>query len=230
MASKSEIYAKLQHASVNQTYAGRDYALHLDLCHYFFDKFRNIIVENLSDVECDLAEDVLWLHDTIEDTFVTYNTLKNVFNLHVAEEVFTLTEEKGRDRHERHNHKYLTGVGSSSISAFVKLMDIIANVSYSIHSKNKMYFRYKQEFPNVRRYLQYNNPYLSGICQYIQEVIDSNCIEDCVASKISELEEKYPVLTRISITCTYQDELNIYQEAEKIRFNENLVLINFNNV
>lgn len=48
----------------------------------------------------------VWRHDTIEDIRQSYNDIKKKIGQPVADMVFAVTNEKGKNRHERANVKY----------------------------------------------------------------------------------------------------------------------------
>lgn len=91
-------------------------------------------------------------HDTIEDTRVTYNEVLKALGIkNVAEIIYALTNEKGKNRKQRANRKYYVGIRNTPGATFVKLCDRIANVRYS-RSKweedpenNSMYQKYYEE-------------------------------------------------------------------------------------
>lgn len=95
-----------------------------------------------------------YLHDTTEDCWhVNYNAIKENFGYEIAEIVFALQENKGRNRKERHDADYYRGVVGNLRALFVKLTDITANSLYSLHTGNKsMFNKYKTEFSDFSTY------------------------------------------------------------------------------
>ena len=96
----------------------------------------------------DLRDSVLaacWAHDTIEDTRVTYNDVKEVLGEEVAELVYALTNEKGKSRKTRAGDKYYRGIRTTPRATFVKLADRIANIEASIDSGGRMLDLYRKE-------------------------------------------------------------------------------------
>ena len=87
-----------------------------------------------------------WLHDTIEDTTITYSKLKNAFGKEIAEIVFAVTDELGRNRKERKEKTYpkIRSCGNSAI--IVKLADRIANLEHSIRMGNNQKDMYQEEY------------------------------------------------------------------------------------
>jgi len=88
------------------------------------------------------------LHDVIEDGAVSYNDIKGIFGEEIAEIVFAVTDELGRNRKERKTKTYPKIVALWKATV-VKICDRIANVS---HSKEytpklmKMYVREHDDF------------------------------------------------------------------------------------
>ena len=86
-----------------------------------------------------------YAHDLIEDTRVSYNDVKDHLGQEVAEIVYALTNEKGKNRKERGGVKYYEGIRNTPGAVFVKLCDRIANVQYSKMTKSRMFEMYKKE-------------------------------------------------------------------------------------
>lgn len=87
------------------------------------------------------------LHDIIEDTRTKYSELNTRFGEDVAELVFAVTDELGRNRKERHDKTYpkLKKAGARAIA--LKLVDRIANVEYGLADKTGKAGMYAEEFP-----------------------------------------------------------------------------------
>lgn len=86
-----------------------------------------------------------WGHDLIEDCRVSYNDCKEVLGSSVADIIYAVSNEKGKNRKERANDKYYEGIRNTAGATFVKLCDRIANVQYSKLTKSKMFEMYKKE-------------------------------------------------------------------------------------
>lgn len=63
--------------------------------------------------------------------------MKKATNYTIAELVYAVTNEKGRNRAERANDKYYEGIRNTEHATFVKLCDRIANIEYG--GKSDMY-------------------------------------------------------------------------------------------
>lgn len=111
------------------------------------------------------------LHDTIEDARLTYNDVKRLVSSHnsfhftdydkkenytycheltineedVADIVYAVTNEKGKNRSERANDKYYQGIRENKFAVIVKICDRIANILYSKMMNSRMFDVYKKE-------------------------------------------------------------------------------------
>jgi len=70
-----------------------------------------------------------YLHDIVEDTALSYNKIKKRFGLEVAEMVYCVTDELGRDRAEK-KAKTLPKTASNPNAIELKLGDRIANIEH----------------------------------------------------------------------------------------------------
>lgn len=84
-----------------------------------------------------------YLHDIIEDTALSYNKVKKYFGLEVAEMVYCVTDELGRDREEK-KKKTLPKTASNPNAIVLKLADRIANLEHG--GKVDMYAKEYDEF------------------------------------------------------------------------------------
>ncbi len=131
------------HDSVNQDYDGMPYSVHLSMVYGQAMQFIHHIPQHRRD---DVLNAV-WLHDTIEDCRLTYNDILKISNKEVADLVYALTNEKGKNRKERANAKYYKGIRETEFATFIKLCDRLANVTYSRHKlpNSRMFDVYKEE-------------------------------------------------------------------------------------
>lgn len=144
-----------QHRRVNQKYGdGLPYSVHLNDVNKYVKKYIYLIPE-------EYHRDVIlaaWGHDLIEDTGLTYNDVLKVLGKNVADIIYALTNEKGKNRAERANDKYYKDIKSNKLALFVKLCDRLANMTYSKKEGHGMYKKYMQENPNFKEKL-YNGLY-----------------------------------------------------------------------
>ena len=94
-----------------------------------------------------------WLHDVLEDAPVSYNDIKKHFGIEVAEIVYCVTDELGRNRKER-KVKTLPKIKSNPYAIIIKLADRIANVEHSIKHNSRMFLMYEKEYNEFKKALQ----------------------------------------------------------------------------
>lgn len=131
------------HDDVNQKYDDKPYIYHLLLVKDFTIKYLPEVCNDVDDV-IPIVFGALF-HDTIEDARLTYNDVMKIAKKYMREEqaytateiVYALTNEKGRNRHERANDKYYQGIRETKYAPLVKAADRLANYTYakSIHSR-----------------------------------------------------------------------------------------------
>ena len=116
------------------------------------------------------------LHDTLEDTSLTYNKIKKAFGLEIAEIVYAVTDEMGRNRRERKGKTY-PKTKSNWKAIIVKICDRIANMEHSYSYNKKMYEMYLNELPAFKKELMSNRDfkYKTNIAwERLQQMIDEN--------------------------------------------------------
>ena len=84
-----------------------------------------------------------YLHNSIEDDGISYNDIKKHFGVEVAEMVYCVTDELGRNRKEK-KEKTLPKTASNPDAIILKLADRIANIEHG--GKVDMYSKEYQEF------------------------------------------------------------------------------------
>jgi len=139
-----------QHSSTNHMYDKYlPYEFHLRMVENVADKFMYIMVPKtlLHPGNSDVIKlkYAAFGHDLIEDTRVTYNDVKEKMGEGVADIIYALTNEKGKNRKERANDKYYEGIRNTPGAVFIKLCDRIANVQYSKMTGSRMFEMYKKE-------------------------------------------------------------------------------------
>jgi len=93
-----------------------------------------------------------WLHDSIEDTETTYETLLIQFGKKVADLVLAVTNEKGTNRKEI-LEKTAPKIKDNEAALVIKLADRIVNTEFSIDNNDKLYKMYEKEFPRFKELL-----------------------------------------------------------------------------
>lgn len=109
-----------------------------------------VVVEHLRAGGFD--EDVVtagWMHDAIEDGFVTEALLEALFGARVARIVAAVTDKPGHNRAARHAQTYpvMRALGGADAIA-VKVADRLANVTAARHAS-----MYRREYPYFREWL-----------------------------------------------------------------------------
>jgi (p)ppGpp synthase/HD superfamily hydrolase len=147
-----------QHRNTNHQYdTYLPYEFHLRMVNHVGEQFKYLLDER----EFYTGEDVVnpeqqvtlqgacmlatWGHDLIEDTRVSYNDVKDYLGQEVADIIYAVSNEKGKNRKERANEKYYIGIRVTPGAVFVKLCDRIANVQYSKMTGSRMFEMYKKE-------------------------------------------------------------------------------------
>lgn len=97
-------------------------------------------------------EDIIsgcYLHDSMEDGDLSYNDIKKAFGIQVAEIVYAVTDELGRNRKERKEKTY-PKIRADWKATVVKICDRIANVRQSKEYNSGMFQTYKKEHENFK--------------------------------------------------------------------------------
>ena len=166
MIKKSKEFALRCHSSTNHFYDKTlPYSHHLQMVVNTALKFIYLIPNEFHE----LVISACWLHDTIEDTRITYADLCKEINISVAEIVYALTNEKGRTRRERANEKYYEGIRNTRFATFCKLCDRIANIEYSISKGSDALSMYSKENPHFIRSI-YTEEY-DEMFDYLKEIV-----------------------------------------------------------
>ena len=122
-----------------QQYGTRPYSFHLESV---VKVAKNVNLENDIILGC-------WLHDTIEDCDVSYQDIKREFGENVAEIVYAVTDELGRNRKERKEKTY-PKIRAIENAVCVKLCDRIANLDQTISDRKidllSMYYKEQKDF------------------------------------------------------------------------------------
>jgi (p)ppGpp synthase/HD superfamily hydrolase len=121
-------------------------------------------LKKVSDVALDFDctdESVLMsclLHDIIEDTKANYEDVESNFGKEVADIVYCVTDELGRNRKERKSKTYKK-IRNNVKSIVVKLCDRISNITESMDSEN-------YNLKLMKMYLDEHNEFVNGISNY----------------------------------------------------------------
>jgi (p)ppGpp synthase/HD superfamily hydrolase len=130
-----------QHKNTNHFYdTYLPYEFHLRMVVKVAQDFMHCAERQWSELEI-----ACWGHDLIEDTRVSYNDCKETLGEYVADIIYAVSNEKGKNRKDRANAKYYEGIRNTEGASFVKLCDRIANIQYSKMTQSKMFEMYKKE-------------------------------------------------------------------------------------
>lgn len=135
--TRARIFATKAHQG--QMYGSRPYHFHLE---------RVVDIAERHDLSKEIRI-ACWLHDTLEDCDVKYRDIVENFGMNVAEMVYAVTDELGRNRKERKLKTY-PKIKAIPGGLEVKLCDRIANLEQSIldnlESHLSMYLREHTDF------------------------------------------------------------------------------------
>jgi (p)ppGpp synthase/HD superfamily hydrolase len=136
-------YASDLHAHRRLYYHGQPYRVHLEAVYDIllpqFGRNQVIMLAALC-------------HDLLEDTAISYNDLVDRVGIEVADVVYDVTNELGRNRQERAARTY-PKTAANPLAVIVKVADRIANTRYSQSRGSSMYAKYCAEYPHFRRSL-----------------------------------------------------------------------------
>lgn len=151
---REEVY-KLHDIDVNQKYDNNPYSLHLKISEKYYEKLSKF-VDNMDEDYYYVGLIATILHDSIEDARLTYNDVLSLIKKHfphqndvfvssIADIVYAVTNEKGKNRQERANEKYYSGIRAIPLAVLVKLADRLANMTYSCMVGGRMANLYRKE-------------------------------------------------------------------------------------
>lgn len=140
-------FAALAHEG--QMYGDKPYLYHLEQVVDVLIRF------GFTDAE---LRDAGWLHDTVEDTYVTLAEIEENFGTRVAYLVEGVTNEEGQTRKERMSKTY-PKIKEDPDRITLKLADRIANVEHCIETNSDLFDMYKSEYPQFRAELYMDGPH-----------------------------------------------------------------------
>jgi len=134
----AELFAAEQHKG--QKYGDGEFINHPEeVARILLDTFNPELGENQR-----ILVIAAWLHDVLEDTDTTMETLVKEFGEDVANLVFAVTNEPGKNRKERWVNT-AKKIRSHPLGIHLKLADRIANVSASIRQRSDLLGMYLKE-------------------------------------------------------------------------------------
>lgn len=135
-------YSKHNMPSESQRYGNLPYSVHLEAVLSQAEKYMYYIPEEKRDI----IRISCLCHDLIEDTEVSEKILEEKFGPEVADIVYCVSNERGRDRKER-NFKTYPKIWRNDLAIFVKLSDRLANTHNSKTTGHKLFDTYRKEYP-----------------------------------------------------------------------------------
>lgn len=161
----AEMFARGAH--LGQKHGDRPYWTHLR------DVANIIISWNLPDYDFNtlFLMCCAWLHDVIEDTAATYQDVRRLFGEEVAELVWAVTDEIGRNREERKERTY-PKIFATANSTVLKLADLHSNVTRAVRDKTRPLQMYKKEWA------EHYAIFKEAIAQHDLETVVGHVLED----------------------------------------------------
>lgn len=113
-----------------------------------------------------------WLHDVLEDCPVNYSEIKKEFGAEIAEMVYCVTDELGRNRKERKLKTY-PKLSKNRDAICIKLCDRIANIESSLANNPGLLSMYKKEHPEFVKWLKKDdlNPAELFLWQWLEGLV-----------------------------------------------------------
>lgn len=94
-----------------------------------------------------------FLHDIQEDSHYSYSDLKKEFGVDIAEIVYCVTDELGRNRKEKKEKTY-PKIRSNPKAVILKVADRIANVEFSLTQTSGHINMYRKEYRDFEYHLR----------------------------------------------------------------------------
>lgn len=167
----AEGFATNAHNSTNHLYDDYlPYHFHLRMSNANYIRFQHLVDKNWKP----MVESGIWLHDVIENTRTTYSQIVKWFGEDVADIVYALTPDRGKNRKGRESDKCFEDIRNTPYATFAKLCERIANVEYSkmtsykSEGKHKLEM-YKKEYPRFKEQL-YDKKY-KEMFDYLEQLL-----------------------------------------------------------
>lgn len=161
-------YASYMHRK--QNYDQYPYTFHLtsvELAVLCYSK----ILENQIKFDVDKLLKAAWLHDIIEDTTATQQSLINDgVEEEVVSIVFAVTDGEGKNRKERKAKMY-EKCKSFPEAIFIKLCDRICNVEHSVKSNSGMTYMYRKEHEEFKKNLHLYSKDMQPMWDYLETLL-----------------------------------------------------------
>jgi (p)ppGpp synthase/HD superfamily hydrolase len=126
LESKAKRFAIKAHGEQGYGDSGKPYSYHLE------QVVANVKLRMKGNPLLSTYIAVAWLHDTIEDTGVTFQDIEREFGMAIAYSVLRLTKMEGEDY-----NTYIYSCITNAIAREVKICDTMANLTESFMSGNE---------------------------------------------------------------------------------------------
>lgn len=119
-----------------------------------------------------------WLHDIIEDTGMSYDQIKLGFGEAIADIVYAVTNEMGRNRKER-NQKTYPKIKLNKKALILKLADRIVNVTQAVGTNTRYVDMYRKEMPFFKSslYEKTDDENVEKMWQHLEELFNMETTE-----------------------------------------------------
>jgi (p)ppGpp synthase/HD superfamily hydrolase len=167
LVEKAKAYAIKHHDDCGCKYNGEPYEKHLQDVYHFANVFIHMLPEEYRQTVLAAA----WGHDLIEDCHLTYNDVKKALNKYVADLIYDVTNELGKNRKERAEKTY-PKIKANKLAIYLKLCDRMANMFRGQINGNSMLKKYKEEYPLFKKMLYPNSSEYLPLWQELQFIVD----------------------------------------------------------
>lgn len=155
----SRIFAAYSHKIEDLKYGDEEYVVHLDEVNDIIKKFGyNIDYINIPFANFQtFVRQATYLHDIIEDTNHTYESISLYFHIIVAKSTQNISDVRGKNRKKT---KKLTNEKLSKLSVLktdelialiIKPADRLANMRRSLKERNRIFKTYYKEYKDFRK-------------------------------------------------------------------------------
>lgn len=178
---KAQRMAYEAHAA--QKYGGRPYVLHLYdtaliLAEFGFSPY---MAENRERHDLECAAIAAFLHDIVEDSDLSYEDIRKEFGDDIADIVWAVTDEPGKNRKERHDKTY-PKIRADWRATAVKLADRIANTRNCLNENPRLLGMYVREWPEFKQALageaDDRHPGIRAMWEHLESLLGPYALRD----------------------------------------------------
>lgn len=167
MTNKERAFMLAEKAHANQTYDIYPYMYHI-----------RMVVKILDDLGYDESIIIAGiLHDAVEDDSLSYNKILKAFGKEIAEIVYAVTDELGRNRDEKKKKTY-PKIKANWKAVIVKTADRIANVKHSKLYTPSKYKMYRDEQKSFEKGIYISNTDVQKIWNLLTHTLKTYTLKD----------------------------------------------------